>query len=519
MGGTAADFGNGVVAGKFGAQGGTEQFRELLRRNPTVPMASEYAPDNMAFAARWPLRFQQVWGNEATRVWWMVHQRPVSAHIHGPLARPWVPVIRAEDDFGRHVVVACADALGGLGQVSGTPEELRATSGMPFHMKLRAQLFAGRQLEPVFPRQRWEPGLACVYQDNAGRRYRYRATANVQEMLGPDGEPLYQRITGLNHLATSLTVPGWPAASSGKVFGLNPEIRYALHRGAHDRTPVQVIGLPEGVRITRYESTPQRTILGLEPVGEAGPRSGRVTLQANVQFETTLLNDEPVENPPWEEGAKTPGGARTYETPFPATFTCMTGDAATPAVGEYFGDDRETGRYINVATGLERGGEFVMDHHADFPVPGETGPVPFRLVNWGSECEVALDWVVLVPDAQTSLRLFVKNSQTKYGNGGIARVYLNGRLVHERDLGPTPNPDWEEGDDRYARNLWDTANHAWTLPLGRFAGQPVAVTIATDAKGENNADMVWWSRPRFIADAAQQATFVVLEDDGNATPE
>jgi hypothetical protein len=48
-GGCSGDFGNGVVAGKFGAQGSVEAFRELLRRNPTVPMASEYAPDAIAF--------------------------------------------------------------------------------------------------------------------------------------------------------------------------------------------------------------------------------------------------------------------------------------------------------------------------------------------------------------------------------------------------------------------------------------------------------------------------------------
>jgi len=174
VGGTAGDFGNGVVDGLSGAQGGTEQFRELLARNPEVPMASEYAPEHMAFAVRWPLRYQQVWGNEATRVWWMEHQRPVSAYIHGPGARPWVPVIQAEDDFSRHVVVACSDALGGLAQIAGTRADLRATGGMGYHMRTRAQLFAGRQLAPVFPEERWEQGIACLYEDRDGRSYRYR---------------------------------------------------------------------------------------------------------------------------------------------------------------------------------------------------------------------------------------------------------------------------------------------------------------------------------------------------------
>jgi len=515
--GTAADFGNGVIAGKFGAQGGTEQFRELLRRNPEVPMASEYAPDNMAFAARWPLRYQQVWGNEETRVWWMTHQRPVSAYIHGRLARPWVPVVNAESDFSRHVVVACSDALGGMGQVFGTEEELRATAGMPFHMKLRSQLFAGRQLEPAFPRERWDDNVACFYQDREGRPYRYTATPTVQEMSGPDGQPVYQRVTGLNQVTTPLTVPGWPAAGEGKVLGLNPSVRYALSRGAHDRTKVQVTELPEGVRITRFEATRERTILALEAIDPEAGEQGAVTIRANARFAQTFLNDEQVDSPSWVDKAL--AESKTYDVSFPAHFVFVQGSGATPAVGEFFGDGRESGRYINVATGLERGGDFIVEHRAGFEVPGESPSFPFCLLDWGSDCEVTLDWLVRVPAADSALRVYVFNSQTKYGNGAIARLYLNGRLAHALDLSPKPNPDWKEGDDPYARSLWDTAMHAWTVPVGQFAGQPLAVTIATDARGENNADMVWWSRPKFIAAPAQESTFVRLAADGTATPE
>ena len=99
------------------------------------------------------------------------------------------------------------------------------------------------------------------------------------------------------------------------------------------------------------------------------------------------------------------------------------------------------------------------------------------------------------------------------------RVYLNGRLAHSLDLGPKPNPNWKDGDDPYSRNVWDTAMRAWTIPVGRWVGQPLAVTIATDAKGENNADMVWWARPKFITVPTQEAAFVKLPADGAATPE
>lgn len=512
VGGVAGDFGNGTVAGKSGAQGGTEQFRELLARNPEVPMASEYAPDNIAFAVRWPLRYQQVWGNEATRVWWMEHQRPISAYLHGPNARAWIPVINAEDDFGRNVVVACSDALGGMGQIAGTKADLEATSGMGYHMRTRAQLFAGRQLTPAFPKARWERGVACLYEDSQGRQYRYTVSPTVQQMTAPDGI-YYQRITGLNQFATPLTLPGWPAAAEGKLLGLNPAIRYALCRGGQDRTKVQMLSLPDGIRISRYESNPLRTVMALEPVDGNSPRGGKIALQTNAKFGALLINDTPAKLPPVPEKA-TRSEAAEYEVNFPAYLTFFEKGAPAVKLGEPLGDGLERGRYIAMASGLERGDEFIIPFRAAWPVPTEkTAPV-FLFLNWGSECEVTLDYLALVPDKQTSLQVYAKNNQVKYGNGGIARLYINGRVARAYDLGPRPNPDWKQGMDPYDKNVWDTDVHGWRVPLGHLAGQPVAITIATDAKGSNNADEVWWTRPWLVQDPEQKPVFLRMKAGG-----
>lgn len=511
VGGTAGDFGNGVVDGISGAQGGTEQFRELLRRNPEVPMASEYAPEHMAFAVRWPLRYQQVWGNEATRVWWMQHQRPVSAYIHGPGARAWVPIINAESDFNQHVVVGCSDALGGMAQLAGTEAYLQATAGMGYHMRTRAQLFASRQLAPVFPKERWKPELACLYEDPEGRRYEYTVSPNVQQMSGPAGLE-YQRITGLNQFETPLTLPGWPAAAEGKLLGLNPDIRYALVRGGHDRTQVQVVALPPGVRISRYEANPLRTVLVLQPVDDSGPRSGKISLQTNTKFSALLINDTPVQLPAVPENAKR-SDVTEYTVDFPAYLTFIEKGAPRVKLEEPLGDGLERGRFISMASGLERGGEYVIPHRVDPQIPGETRR-QFLFLNSGSDCEVALDYLAVVPGKDTALRVAVRNNQTKYGNGGIARVYVNGREVHALDLGPKPNPDWQEGMDAYAKNLWDTDIHLWQVPLGHLAGQPVAITIASDAKSSNNADSLWWTRPWLVSDAEQKPIFLRMTADG-----
>jgi hypothetical protein len=510
--GAIGDYGNGVIDGKSGTQGATEQFRELLRRNPEVPMAAEYAPEPIAFAIRWPLRYQQVWGNEATRVWWMEHQRPVSAYIHGPLARAWVPVINAESDFAKHVVVACSDALGGMAQIAGVRSALEATSGMNYHMRTRAQLFAHRQLTPVFPRERWDDGLACLYEDREGRRYRYTVSPTVQQMSGPDGQPLYQRVTGLNQFATPLTLPGWPAAAEGKLLGLNPDIRYALCQGGHDRTKVQVLGLPDGIRIKRYEGNALRTVVALEPIGDSSPKAGKITLQTNAKFSALLINDKPAALPAVPDKA-TRSEPADYDVTFPAYLTFFEKGAPKVKVGELLGDGLEKGRFIAMASGLERGDEYVVPFRPECTIPG-AGKQVFMFINGGAECEVVLDYLALVPDAQTSVQVYVRNNQVKYGNGGIARLYVNGHEVHGADLGPRPNPDWKAGMDPYQKNVWDTDIHGWRVPLGHLAGQPVALTIASDAKGSNNADQIWWTRPWLAQDAAQRPVFVRMTDAG-----
>ncbi len=517
-GGAVGDHGNGVVEGKFGTQGAVEQFRELLRRNPSVPMASEYAPDCIAFAVRWPLRYQQVWGANPTREWWMERMRPVSAYIHGPLARPWIPTINAGSDFLKHVVVACSDALGGMAQFPATLSELRADKGILLHMKQRAQLFAHRQLTPVFPHGRWAKDVACFYRDGDGRVYRYSTNKQTQTMAGPDGRPLYQRVTGRNQVTTELMIPGWPAAAEGKVLGLNPAVRYALTRGAPDDTRVRVTSLPEGIRVRRFYETDKATVLALEPLGKDSPAEGQVTVLPRVRFAQVLLNDKLAALPEWNEKEKRSAPA-TYTTAFPAYLVFTERAPERPKVGEPFGDGKETGRYISAATGLERGGEFAVPFRAGWAVPGEKTTPTFLFINYGSDAEVTFDYLVQVPSKASVLSLYVRNNQVKYGNGAIARVTLNGRQAHAFDFGPRPNPNWKAGMEPALKNVWPSTNiRGWRLPVGEWAGQTLLVTIATDAKGDNNADSIWWARPTFAEDPAQQAAFVEFKE-GAAVPE
>jgi len=108
------------------------------------------------------------------------------------------------------------------------------------------------------------------------------------------------------------------------------------------------------------------------------------------------------------------------------------------------------------------------------------------------------------------LEVFTRNTQDTYGNGSIARLYVNGRMVHEHDFGPQKVEGQEEA-------VWDLTVHRWRVPIETEPGTPVLVSIATDSKDSNNADFQWWSAPRFIQ-AAAEAEFVEFVD-GQAVPE
>lgn len=506
--GACGDYGNGVVDGLQAAEGTVALFKELLREQPDVPMASEYGPSPMAFATRWPLHYQQVWGNNASREFWLSHMRPVCAYLFGH--RSWTPNVRAESNFLHHVVMGCSDALGGLAQFPGTLKALQTTRGALAQMKRRAQLFSARQLAPRFPAGRWEPDLACVYADDAGRTYRYYADDQVHRMVGPNGKALYERVTGVNSFATDLTLPGWPAATEQGLLGLNPEVRYALVPGAHDRTQVQVTAMAADTMIGRFYGDERFTVLEVAPTAEAGPASGDITAVANLQTHAATLNDEPVAPPAWPEDSEQSEPATWRADSLPAYLVFAHSAPSTPGWGELFETNIEHTKYVDVQTGLDAGDRPTRDLRRRFEVPGEGEVLFYGGLNWGGEAEVVMNYLVTPPAAEAVLEVFTRNTQDTYGNGTIGRLYINGRMVHEHDFGPQE----VEGQDE---KVWDLAIHRWRVPLQVEPGTPVLVSIATDSKGSNNADFQWWAAPRFIQ-APMEASFVQFEE-GQAVPE
>lgn len=85
----------------------------------------------------------------------------------------------------------------------------------------------------------------------------------------------------------------------------------------------------------------------------------------------------------------------------------------------------------------------------------------------------------------------------RYGDATIAKLYLNGELVCSHDS-IIKNPDWKQGMPKSEKTYRDNTCHEWTVPLDKYAGQPLLITIASDPKVDGNADEQWISFPVLV---------------------
>jgi Domain of unknown function (DUF6259) len=508
--GTAGDFGNGTVGGLRGAQGGWAQFRELLERNP-MPMATEYAPDHMAFASTWALRYSQTWGTDDTRKLWESRHRPISPYLFGNGARAWVPAVAAETEPRKWTVLACSDALGGVAQFEANSASFDAKTGLARHMVDRAQLFAQLGLAPSYANWPNDPTIACQYLDRAGNLYRYQVKNGLQQLVRANGTPLYQRITGASTLATPLQVRGWPAYTATGPIGLNPAAVYALAPKSPEpaaATAIQVDKLPSSSSIVRYIETPDFVLARFAPVSASTlTASTTLGLVANADFAEVLVRDSSGRltrrSTPLARGARLDLAVaepvelllvrRAFATPpLPASTTDQVLLAATPVAGKFVSD----------TTGLERGGSFLPPHTAMFSLSGSLERASFMFAAGGGDSEIAFDYPIVPPSADSAVEFTVRNTQKQYGNGSICRVSINGKVVFTEDLGPVK--------DATGRLVWDTAARICRVPVGSRAGEPIVVTIAIWGKGDMNADEIWMTEPRIIRDGGQTTTTSIV---------
>lgn len=495
-GGTAGDFGNGEVEAFSGAQGGWAQFRDLLERNP-VPMATEFCPDNLGFASWWALRHPQRWGTDEVRKQWETRHRPMTMALFGS-GRAWVPTVSAETEARKWTVVACSDALGGVAQLEATEATFDSRAGLARHMVDRARLFVQLGLKPHLTDWTSDPTVACRYIDRSGSTYAYRVRDGVQELVNAAGLPLYQRATGRMRIDSPLRIAGFPGISSTGNIGLLPTAHYALGPVGTEGTAVVVDKCPASSSISRYVETADFALVTFAANGApAGDRT--LGFLARVDFTEVLVRDRAgatirrsgplARNARIELTVDEPGDVLLLRRsvaalPPPAGTSSVALLPALPA-----------GRYIVEGSGLDRGGSYTPPRTQTFCLSGVTPCPSFRFVSGGGDSEIAFDHLFTPPSADCAVEFAVRNTQTRYGDGTVCRVQVNGRTVFSQDLGPQRNST--------GALVWDTSARMCRVPVGAYAGRPIVLTVSVWGKGDANADETWLSEARLVTDSAQ----------------
>jgi len=496
-GGTAGDFGNGMIGGIAGAQGGTTQFRELLDRHP-VPVATEFAPDHMAFASNWAMRYSQVWGNADIRRGWESRHRPITPLLFSGAGRAWVPTVAAESEDLKWTVTACSDALGGVAQLAASEVTFTARTGLARHMLHRAVVFSRLALKPTFDDWPRDPTVAAQYRAKDGRVYRYRVEDGLQELVGPDSIPIYQRVTGRASIESPLRVPGWPAWNGNRTFALQPGARYALGPASARGTIVQFEQCPSDSAITRYTETDSHVLVHFGP--PSTPRTtpdAQARMLANADFTDVIIWDAAGtalrRDAPLRTGERM---AFTVDGPCEMLLVRRTPERARH--NRSLGMLSAGARFVAPNTGLERGGTMKPTSATELATPESPTPMRFQFAGNGNDSHTLYEALVLVPGTATSLAVRFRNSQSKFGDGSTVGVAVNGRVVRSLDVAPHTG----SGDSL----AWNTNLHSWRIPLGKYSGLPIVVSVFVANNGSDNADEIWINEPVLITDPDQNPT-------------
>lgn len=496
--GTWGDFGNGVVDGKFAGEGAVAMFRELLEGQPHVPMSTEYGPAPVAFGAMWSLVYAQVWGNEVFKQYRLNRQHPVGSFLFGN--RAWVPVIRAESDFLIHLITACSDALGGMGQASASGKSLFADSGMLGHMNWRAKVFSQKRLTPYFETGKYEEGLVSMYKDKEGNIYHYYDDGSFQRMVAADGSGIYGRARGVDRVETDMSIRGWPAYAEGEVFAMNPlGHSYAFFPDKGSDTKLALTEIPEGVYIESYREGDGFALLclGSETIAE-----GEVAFLVDGHHGELMLNGSMIDIPDT--------GVVRLQAEFPTSILFSDESTAMVAMGEKIGGEE------TITSLVDRSGLKVMDmgNIGDLPTGRQQG-IPMVRVSSLAGGEHMVDYLIRIPeDATSAMKVLFRNTSSRYGDGTIFKVYVNGTLIKSYDS-VKPNPDHVRRtlgiDNPSPRYLYNTDVHQWSIPLGHYAGQNILVSIAVDPKETTNSDAQWYAHPELVSDDSQELSSIIIE--------
>jgi hypothetical protein len=455
--GCTGDFGNGIVDGLSAGEGSVAHMRLLQQVQPQVPMSSEYGNTGIAFATSWALNYVGHWGLDSFKRYRINHQYPLTTYLFG--YRQWVSAMISTDDLRCHAMAATSDATGGLGFslvdffLRRDEQTINSDYSWKGHLYNRAKVFTERQLSPYFPADNYPDNIRCQYQGNDGI-YSYYDDGALQQMLTPRGEPLYGRVSGANKISTSLWLANWPLQNGTEIYGLNPDKHYPLfQRPEHAETcAVSINNLPENIALNQYYA--QDGFAYLEFIGlQDAQEEVSFSLIPNCKYSSYYANDQEV-NPENIHGK------------LPLRLVCV--NATTHKLNQPIGviKQQETKTFRGQTLYRSRSG------HLDFPVT--------------------------VSDKNQALEFNFRNYQEKYPyhgyDGSIVRFLINGEDIKAFDCLPEPKKN----------AVPDTQMRRWIIPVGKYTGKTILVSIVVDCKKNPVQDYQFVGVPKLIKNAEQK---------------
>ncbi|MBR2439885.1 MAG: hypothetical protein IKB25_06810 [Lentisphaeria bacterium] len=476
--GVVNDPGNGLVDGKTGAEGIADMAKELLNRCK-VSFMTEYGAAPIAFASKWPFVSSGRHVNIKPFFLHRLHnQRPMSAFLFG--YRPFgYELTQTKNEAQYHLAEAVADATSGVGFARSDSCEI--FSGFKNHLFIRAKVFTDNELQPYYPPRKYPENILAMYKDSKGRIFRYYDDGKLQMMLNPDGKALYGRLNGASSFSNpDLGISKWPLRNGATSFGLDPEKHYALYPCAPglEKSSVNVPKTSVPVRLKYYYETPHYAYLELNPVKE---KTANITFQPDQKYKKVYINGI------WMEISE-------------KKFTVK----ATLPVRCIFSDGKEvpadTFRFVSDTSGLEE--------EKSIPI-GKPKRIFFNKKFYLTKPaqSVLLDGLYDVKSGNDAIDFYTQNIQygSRISDASVVTVLINGIPVKSYDAAPKKNPV-ANYRNRLKRYMFDYNLYHWRIPLGKYAGDKVLITIKIDSKGYEHDDMQIVSVPQFVQDPAQKLT-------------
>lgn len=456
--GCVTDGGNGIVEGLSAGEGSVAQMRLLQQTQPQIAMSSEYGPVGIAFGTKWALNYVGHWGHDAFKQYRINHQLPVTTYLFG--YRQWISAMMSSDEMRCHAMAASSDATGGLGFslvdyfLRKDLKAINSTFDWQGHLYQRAKVFVDHELLPYYPDGDYEENVRCLYQGRDGI-YSYTDDGKLQRMLDPQGEALYGRVYKATKVKTDLWLANWPLQNGHEIFGMNPQEHYPLFPKPSNTKDcsVTIDSLPEGVMLKAYEEGPGYAYLELAALPN-GPKEISLKVNAHEEFAEYFANDilttaESIQGTlPLRVIALNPSVAKANSRP---NWTA-----------------REKHRAQNQDLYLHNGSN------------------------------VRSTFVMEIPAEDTAIEFYLRNLQDKYPfhgyDGSIVKLLVNGQEIKSFDCLPSPKET----------STPDTQLRRWNVPMAKYAGRTVLVTVVTDSKANGIQDRQFVSIPKLITSSNRE---------------